>query len=100
MFRCSPSVIPRLPRCSLSCWSGGPGGVFTSSGVYCQGSGHAAARHPETMKIGRVSPTLSVAFALDEGRLLLGALSPQSSVAWTSPRTRNCRPRSSGEHAG
>jgi stearoyl-CoA desaturase (Delta-9 desaturase) len=57
-----------------------------------QSRGHAAAPHPETMKMGCVVPRFTGAVVLDEGRWLLGASSPQSRVAWTLPRTRNCRP--------
>ena len=64
-------------------------------------SPHAGARLPETDENGLRGGYLGQqTVAPDEGRSFFGAYSSQSSLAWTPPRTRNCRPRPSGEHAG
>ena len=53
------------------------------------------------MKMGCVACILTAgASSPDEGRYFTtGAASPPKSLAWTAPRTRNCRPRTRGEHA-
>ena len=77
-----------------------PGRATLSLGRFQQ-SLHAAERHPETMKMGWGPATLALtASSADEGRRFAWCLrSPQQSLAWISSRTRNCCPRSCGEHA-
>lgn len=77
-----------------------PETVAPASAGSRQSSDHAAAPHPETMNRGPASAMVSVDLALDLGRLSLGASSPQSSVARTSPQTLNCRPRPLGSTPG
>lgn len=69
--------------------------------LFFEASPHEAELHPETMKMGRGRRMLTDRFRLwTEAGPRTGARSPKASLAWTSSRTRNRRPRFPGSTQG